>query len=102
MKVLIALQITALAIAATAHADPSTDAKFIENLDAGNVPYVRERNAIALAHTVCAEFRNGYPYLQVTTAVGELNPTWTYLQQGWFVAGAVIFYCPDQRAALPV
>ncbi len=102
MKVLVALYVMALALAATAHADPTTDAKFIEGLDAGNVPYTSERNAIALAHVVCAEFQKGYPYLQVTTAVGELNPTWTDLQQGYFVGGAVFFYCPDQRAALPV
>lgn len=103
MKVLFtALQITALVLATTARADPTTDAKFIEGLDAGNVPYTSERNAIALAHVVCAEFRKDYPYLEVTTAVGQLNPTWTDLQQGFFVGAAVFFYCPDQRAALPV
>jgi hypothetical protein len=33
-----------------AHADPDTDAKFIQVLDDGNVPYKNTRSAIALAH----------------------------------------------------
>jgi hypothetical protein len=84
-----------------AHADPDTDAKFIQVLDDGNVPYTSTRSAIALAHVVCSNLTEGYTYFYNTNAVTEMNPAWTDFQDGYFVGVAVAAYCPDQRGKIP-
>jgi hypothetical protein len=87
--------------AVPAHADPDRDAKFIQGLDTGNVPYKNPQNAVLLAHVVCTDFRRGYTYLYTVNMVSQMNPDWTDFQNGFFVGLSVPAYCPDQSDKIP-
>jgi hypothetical protein len=94
-----------LAVCAPAHADPApndVDTTFLRLLTADNIPFKDGGMTIALAKTVCTNLRQGYSYFYNTSAVAEMNPTWTPFQTGVFVGAAIAAYCPDQHDKMPL
>jgi Protein of unknown function (DUF732) len=93
--------VVATLFAAPAHADSDTDAKFIQALDVGTVPYTNTHDAIALGQMVCSDLSRGYTYYDAVKVVTEMNHTWTDAQDSYLVGVAVGVYCPDQQGKIP-
>jgi hypothetical protein len=104
-RVLAASAAVALAVvlAAPAHADPDTDAKFIQGLDIGHIPYEDADFAVLLGHLVCMRLSAGTgTYPATVDFVRGAHPAWTDFQDGYFIALAVTAYCPNQKTELPL
>ena len=82
-------------------ADSDVDAKFIDALNTGGVPYPSPENAIALGRMVCGDLLRGYTYFDAVKVVTEMNHSWTDSQDSYLVGVAVGVYCPDQQGKIP-
>ena len=105
-RVLTASAAVALAVvfAAPTHADSEMDARFLEGLDIGQIPYHEDPDvAVLLGHLVCMRLSAGTDtYPGTFDFVQGARPTWTDYQHGYFIALAVTAYCPNQKPELPL
>ena len=94
----------AVVFAAPTHADTETDAKFLEGLDVGEIPYHSGSDvAILLGRLVCMRLSSGTgTYPATFDFVQGARPTWTDYQHSYFIALAVAAYCPNQQPELLV
>src|SRR5215217_6819875 len=94
----------AVVFAAPTNADSDTDAKFLEGLDIGQIPYHEGPDvAVLLGHLVCMRLSGGTgTYPATFDFVRGASPAWTDYQHGYFIALAVTAYCPNQKPELPL
>lgn len=98
-----AVMAVVVVFAAPAHADPDANAKFIQGLDIGHIPYDDPDVAVLTGHLVCMHLSLGPgTYPATINFVRDTQPAWTDFQDGYFVALAVAAYCPNQKPELPL
>ena len=86
---------SAMALAATAHADPN-DAQFLQNVRNGMGGQVTdEQAAIGWAHDLCSEMQHGKSYDQVVMEVRKSSPYWDANQAAFLVSVSAQAYCPE-------
>ena len=71
------------------------DRAFFQALRRAEVVIPDQDKALAGAHWVCGEFRDGYSRADVVTVLKKNNPELTELGAVDFMAAAVVFYCPQ-------
>ncbi len=86
-----AAAVAALALAAVAHADPSDDANYREQLAQYGI--AGDANAIAWGHRICNYVSNGIPPLVEAHELLENSPQLTQKQAEAEVDAAIMSYC---------
>ena len=101
MKVVLsiaAVSVSAMALAASAHADPN-DAQFLKNISDNLGRQITDPQAlIASAHDVCSNLQGGKPVEQVINGIRVGTQDWDYNEAGYFVSASVEAYCPEKLA----
>lgn len=94
--------------AGTAHADPTTDMQFLNFLDRKGVTYSSAKDAIALGHTVCTDFRAGWNFMEVLRVVDKTMTPWgssvgdSGKDDSNLMGASIGAYCPEQHPPRPM
>jgi hypothetical protein len=84
--------------AGAAYAD-ETDSSFLHALDQDRVTYTDPERIVNYAKQVCAALHAGRPADELASRIQSENPKLTVQGARYFVADAVVHYCPDLNTA---